>query len=110
MAPSPTNQPAASADGRFVLVAGGLLKGQNDHLFIQHAETAPNDPGFTAKLAFRVAYDVDSARWHLFRGTERKTLAPKACEAVSDLFVDANGMPCEAFYTGPLTPKSPAGK
>jgi hypothetical protein len=105
-APGPTNQQAAST----VLVAGGLLKGQNDQLFIQQAETAPNDPGFTAKQAFRIAYDVESARWHLFRGTERKNLAPKACEAVSDLFIDANGRPCEAFYTGPLAPKNPTGK
>jgi hypothetical protein len=93
-----------------VLVAGGLLKGQNDQLYIQQAATIPNDPGFTAKQAFRVAYDVESARWHLFAGTERKTLAPKACEAVSDLFCDRTGGACEAFYTGPLAPKKPAGK
>ena len=101
-APSPTNQQPASTDGRFVLVAGGLLKGQNDQLFIQQAETAPNDPGFTAKQTFRVAYDVESARWHLFRGTERKTLAPRASEAINDLFVDSSGKSCDAFYTGPL--------
>jgi hypothetical protein len=109
-ASGPTNQQAASTDGRIVLIAGGLLKAENDQLFIQQAETVPKDPGFTSKQTFRVAYDVESARWHLFRGTERKTLAPKACEAVSDLFIDANGRPCEAFYTGPLAPKNPTGK
>jgi hypothetical protein len=109
-AASPTSRRASSSHGGIVLVAAGLLKGPNDQLFIQHAETVPDDPGFTAKQAFRVIYDVESARWHLFRGTEPKTLAPKACEAVSDVFVDAAGRPCEAFYTGPLTPKSTMGK
>jgi hypothetical protein len=102
IASTPTNQQAASTDGRILLVAGGLLKGQNDQLFIQQAETAPHDPGFNAKQTFRVAYDVESARWHLFRGTERKTLAPRAIEAINDLFVDSSGKACDAFYTGPL--------
>lgn len=105
-----TNQRGPGTSDRTVLVAGGLLKGQNDQLYIKQAATVPNDPGFTAKQAFRLAYDVESARWHLFTGTERKTLAPKACEAVSDLFCDTTGGACEAFYTGPLAPKKPAGK
>jgi hypothetical protein len=108
--PGPTNQHGSSTSDRTVLIAGGLLKGQNDQLFIQQAATIPNDPGFTAKQTCRVAYDVESARWHLFRGTERKTLAPKACEAVSGLFVDTTGGACEAFYTGPLAPKKSAAK
>ena len=110
VATHPTNPQASSTDGRTVLVAGVLLKDQNDQLFIQQAETVPKDPGFTAEQTFRVAYDVESARWHVFRGTERKTFAPKACEAVSNLFVDAAGRTCEAFYTGPLTPKNTGGK
>lgn len=108
--PRTTAQKAAATDGNIVLIAGGLLKGRNDQLFVEHSETVPHDPGFTAKQALRVAYDEDSARWQLYRGTERKSLAPRACEAVSDLFVDAAGRVCEAFYTGPLAPRNPTRK
>lgn len=101
---------APSEAGRGGVLVGGLYKEAKGQLFIQHADHAPDDPGFTAKQAFRVAYDVDSARWHVFRGSDRKTLAPRACESLPDLFIDAEGRVCEAFYTGPLTSKKSVGE
>lgn len=102
------SEPAAAQAGTVVI--GGLHKGAKGQLFIQHLDQAPADPGFTVKQVFRVVYDEDSARWHMFRGEERKTLAPRACEALPNLFVDAGGRACEAFYTGPLAAKKPVSK
>jgi len=96
---------AVSEPPSAVLVAP-LYKSQFGRFLIRPTEGVPKDPGFTSKEQVRITYDVDAARWHLFRGTERKTLAPRAIEAIGDLFVDASGKACDAFYTGPLKLKN----
>lgn len=85
-----------------VLVLGGIRKCPKEQLCIRKSDQAPSDPGFRTEQDVRVKYDINSARWHLYRGDERKTLAPRACEAIGDLFMDSSGRVCEVFYTGPL--------
>lgn len=88
-----------------VLLVGKLYKDPSKRFFMACTEIAPQDPGVAPREDIFVQYDQDAARWHLFVGEGKRTLAPRGGGALLGVFIDVNGKECEAYYSGPLLPR-----
>lgn len=85
-----------------ILFLAKLFKDPKRSFFMNGSSNIANDPGFAPRYNLFVQYNEDAARWYLIHGGERKTLAPRVCGSLQNIFFDSKCAECEAFYTGPL--------